>query len=117
MIVCRKDAISKERVEKWLADWEILRAEIHTSHATRDGKAKEIMLKGIDLYEVFIINVSQTSVEVVQLREEYEVLPINGVERLQFIKQRPGQYACYRQLDELFIETKKRMARLRLKKN
>ncbi|CAM5187085.1 YpoC-like domain-containing protein OS=Lysinibacillus sphaericus OX=1421 GN=LS41612_14865 PE=4 SV=1 [Lysinibacillus sphaericus] len=43
-----------------------------------------------------------------------EVLPINGVERLTFIKTKPGQYARYRQIDELFKETKKRTARLRL---
>ncbi|MGE7920216.1 YpoC family protein [Viridibacillus sp. NPDC093762] len=117
MIVCRKEAISKEQVDQWLANWEILREEIHSSHAARDGKAKDIMQKGIGLYETFIIKASNVTLESIQLSDEYEALPINGAERLQFIKRRPGQYACYRQLDELFIETKKRMARLRLKKD
>ncbi|MGE7621522.1 YpoC family protein [Viridibacillus sp. NPDC096237] len=116
MIECRKDAISKEQVNLWLEAWEILRAEIHSSHAARDGKAKDIMQKGIELYESFIVIASNCKTENILLTDEYEALPINGAERLQFIKGRPGQYACYRQLDELFIETKKRMARLRLKK-
>lgn len=114
MIDCKKEAISKELVDEWITKWEALRQGIHQSHTIRDGKAKEMMLNGIRLYESFIIRASNGKEHLLE-NEEYEILPINAMERLVFIKTRPGQYACYRQLDELFIETKKRCARLRLK--
>ncbi len=107
--------ISKERVDEWFAKWESLNADIFAAHERRDGSATELMQQGIELFEAFIVEGSQTEV-VFQRNVEYEMMPINGMERMKFIKARPGQYACYRQLDELFKETKKRCARLRLKK-
>ena len=114
MIECKKEAILKELVDEWIIKWESLRQEIHHSHTARDGKAGDMMNKGIQLYESFIIKASNGQDYLVE-NEDYEILPINAIERLSFIKSRPSQYACYRQLDELFIETKKRCARLRLK--
>ncbi|MGX9133862.1 YpoC family protein [Rummeliibacillus sp. JY-2-4R] len=113
MIECNKKAVSKENVDHWIEEWETLRQTIHQSHTSRDGRAKEIMLLAIKLYESFILSASDQ--QTLDENEQYEILPINAIERLTFIKARPGQYACYRQLDELFIETKKRCARLRLK--
>lgn len=113
MIECNKEAITKNRVDEWINEWEILKQSIHYSHTTRDGKAKDSMLKAIQLYESFILKASNQSEKILK-NEQYEILPINAIERLSFIKSRPGQYACYRQLDELFIETKKRCARLRI---
>ena len=107
--------ISKERVDEWYAKWESLNAEIFAAHDRRDGSATEFMLQGIELFESFIVEGSQTD-NGFNTQYIYEIMPINGMERFQFIKARPGQYACYRQLDELFKETKKRCARLRLKK-
>jgi hypothetical protein len=114
MIECKKEAILKEMIDEWITKWETLRQGIHHSHTARDGKAEELMIKGIQLYESFIIKASNGQDYLIK-NEEYEILPINAIERLSFIKSRPSQYACYRQLDELFIETKKRCARLRLK--
>ncbi|WP_397537713.1 YpoC family protein [Rummeliibacillus pycnus] len=114
MIECKKEAISKESLEKWMDEWELLRQSIHKSHTIRDGKAKEIMLNAIQLYESFVLKASGQQ-DALDENEQYEILPINAMERLSFIKARPGQYACYRQLDELYIETKKKCARLRLK--
>lgn len=114
MIECIKDEIAKEKVDAWLLEWQELSPIIHEAHDRRDKTAKMHMEQGIVLYEQFIATAS--GVIAVEDGEEYEVLPINAIERLAFIKHRPGQYACYRQLDELFTETKKRCARLRLKK-
>lgn len=113
MITVRKEALAKEEVDVWFAQWEELQREIHAAHDKRDGTAQPLMEKGIALFEQFLLDVSDTT-EQLDLQQTYEVLPINGAERLQFIKMRPGQYACYRQLDELYKETKKRCARLRL---
>lgn len=114
MILVNKEMISKERIDTWFAHWETLREDIHAAHDRRDGSALELMLKGIAHYEQLLIDSAQTD-GVFSINAEYELMPINGMERLQFIKMRPAQYACYRQLDELYKETKKRCARLRLK--
>lgn len=96
------EALEKEKVDAWFAEWAELEGKIHAAHDTRDGEAKGLMEMAILLFERLVQDAGD------------EVLPINGVERLTFIKAKPGQYACYRQLDELFKETKKRAARLRL---
>lgn len=114
MIDCIKEEISKEKVEAWLSQWQELSPVIHAAHDRRERTAKGHMEQGIILYEQFIATAS--GVDELQEGEQYELMPINAIERLAFIKHRPGQYACYRQLDELFTETKKRCARLRLKK-
>lgn len=114
MIQCNQEKIQKEQVDTWFNEWKSLAEKIHEAHDRRDRSAGDYMEQGINLYETFILQASnQTHFDV---EEEYEILPINAGERLAFIKRRPGQYACYRQLDELFLETKKRCARLRLKK-
>ncbi|CAM5181708.1 YpoC-like domain-containing protein OS=Ureibacillus acetophenoni OX=614649 GN=SAMN05877842_103294 PE=4 SV=1 [Ureibacillus acetophenoni] len=108
--------IQKEVVDPLFLEWESLSQQIHQAHDERNGLAHTLMEQGIALYERLIVKTSSDSSEELIEGEDYEVLPLNGKERLSFIKARPGQYACYRQLDELFKETKKRLARLRLKK-
>lgn len=113
MILVNKASISKEAVEAWFTNWETLREQIHVAHAARDGSAKPLMEQGIALFETFLVETAVSDMQGV----DYELFPVNGKERFDFIKMKPGQYACYRQLDELFKETKKRCARLRLKTN
>lgn len=96
------EAIAKEKIDAWFAEWTELEAKIHAAHDARNGEAKGLMEEAIVLFERLVQKAGD------------EVLPINGVERLNFIKAKPSQYACYRQLDELYKETKKRTARLRL---
>ncbi len=115
MILVNKEGITKEVVDAWFSEWEALREEIHMAHDRRDGSALGFMEKGIQLYEQFLVKHSQADAPFSK-SNDYEVMPINGMERFQFIKMRPAQYACYRQLDELYKETKKRCARLRLVK-
>lgn len=115
MITSNPKTINKEVVEPFFIGWETLSQQIHEAHDQRNGQANALMDKGIALYEKLIVTTSFNNSASIIPNEDYEVLPINGLERLQFIKARPGQYACYRQLDELFKETKKKLARLRVK--
>lgn len=114
MIQVNKDALSLEVITPYFEQWEQLSKQIFEAHDQRNGEAAPLMVEGIQLFEKLVINSSITN-STEMLREEYEVLPVNGLERLAFIKSRPGQYACFRQLDELFKEIKKKMARLRVK--
>ena len=113
MIEVNKDNISKEIVDAWFAQWEALQQDIHAAHEARNGEAKHLMEQGIAHFEKLLV---ESAADQVSADDDFELYPINGKERLAFIKAKPGQYACYRQLDELFKETKKRAARLRLKK-
>lgn len=115
MIEVKKEFITKERVDDWYSRWEQLNEQIFAAHDKRDGSAAPLMEQGIELFEAFIIECSNTN-EPFNSQVEYEIMPVNGMERFTFVKTRPSQYACYRQLDELYKETKKRCARLRLKK-
>lgn len=114
MIECLKEEITKDKVDSWLEQWALLKPQIEAAHTRRDRTAGSMMEEGIILYKQFILKSSESLV--FQKENEYEILPLNAMERLAFIDKKPGQYACYRQLDELFTETKKRCARLRLKK-
>ncbi|MDI7741372.1 hypothetical protein QMK38_05115 [Lysinibacillus fusiformis] len=117
MIKVSSESIIKEAVEPYFDQWNELSSQIHKAHELRNGtEAKSLMGQGIQLFENCILHCSDSASQSIVESEEYEVLPLNGMERLQFIKTRPGQYACFRQLDELFKELKKRLARLRIKK-
>ena len=113
MIEVNKHKISKEIVDAWFVEWEALQEAIHAAHEARNGEAETLMEKGVAHFEKLLVD---SAANQVSADADFELYPINGKERLAFIKAKPGQYACYRQLDELFKETKKRAARLRLKK-
>ncbi|WP_413362520.1 YpoC family protein [Lysinibacillus sp. 3P01SB] len=113
MIEVKQEAISKEIIDEWFSNWEKLRDQIHIAHEERSKETAVLMKQGIAHYEQLLLNSAGQNAT---LESDFELYPINGKERLEFIKMKPGQYACYRQLDELYKETKKRCARLRLKK-
>ena len=113
MIEVKQEAISKEIIDEWFGEWEVLREQIHAAHDERRKEAALLMEQGIAHYEKLLID---SAAKDAGPADDFELYPINGKERLEFIKMKPGQYACYRQLDELYKETKKRCARLRLKK-
>lgn len=94
--------LSQESVDTWYEQWQVVAQQIHTMHSERNKEVAVQMTQAIAHYEAFI---------------DEELLPTNGKERLAFIKARPGQYACYRQLDELYKETKKRIARVRIQRS
>ncbi|RUL55506.1 MULTISPECIES: YpoC family protein [Lysinibacillus] len=115
MIHVNTNAIDKDKTDPYFEQWEKLSQLIFEAHDERSGEAKSLMEQGISLFEQCVIFCSEADGMVMNEKEQYEVLPINGMERFQFIKARPAQYACYRQLDELFKEMRKRLARLRIK--
>ena len=114
MIEVNKDAISKDVIDAWFAEWESLSERLNEAHTTRNkALSLELMMNGIANYDKLLLDsaIGEATVDM-----DFELFPINGRERMQFIKARPAQFASYRQLDELYKETKKRSARLRLKK-
>ena len=114
MIAVNQEKINKEYIDEWYANWEILSSKLYIAHSERlKSEAFKLMEVGIAAYEALLL---QSAMDNATVEDDFELYPINGRERLTFIKARPAQFASYRQLDELYKETKKRAARLRLKK-
>lgn len=99
--------LTKEIIEPFFNDWDKMKETIEQAFRNRDPKDPQEMLNGIILYK--------------QLLEQcdFEIIPLNGPERLSFIEQRPTNFAAFRQLDELFAEMAKGIAakRIQLKRH
>ncbi|MCP2036330.1 hypothetical protein L1279_003372 [Planomicrobium sp. HSC-17F08] len=99
--------LTKEAVEPFFNDWDSLKKSIEPSFRNRSRTGQQEMLNGIRLYKQLLAHC------------DFEIIPLNGPERLSFIEQRPANFAAFRQLDELFSEMKKGIAskRIQLKRN
>ena len=83
------------------AEWDMLQGQLIKLFKVNNNSRKDFMEKGIILLEEIVIKVNQAT-------------PINFSERFDFIIQNKNNYVAFRQLDELFKETKKKLARLRV---
>lgn len=116
MILVQKDKISKLEVQSYLQKWEKMKTDILALHAMREETVGEDLLEALDLYYELIKHTHGLETLDGQIIEQLEALPLNGKERLDFIARSPKQYASFQQLDELFNETVKKIARIRVQK-
>ncbi|WP_342600884.1 YpoC family protein [Psychrobacillus sp. FSL H8-0483] len=84
-------------------DWIEIRVQLTELFKDKRKPTTELMENGI----VLLANV---------LEKAEGAAPLNFEERFAFIKKNKHNYAAFRQLDELFNETKKKIARLRVMK-
>lgn len=89
-------------MEPYFLAWEKQREQLQTLFRNRTAGAEAEMLEAIQLYEALLLHC-----------EAFDLSPINGEERLAFIKSNVRSFAAFRQLDELFTELKKGIARRR----
>lgn len=116
MIEVNKDKIRKEDVTVYLTKWERLKTDLLALHAMREETVGEDLLEGLELYYDLLQHCHNIpALKGIEI-ELLEALPLNGKERLEFIEKSPKQYASFKQLDELFDETNKKLARLRIQK-
>ncbi len=104
----------KEKIDVILNEWNEIKSCIQVSFNQRNKEVYKEMQDGISLYQKLLRQVSEASNCQDQILEDFEVLPLNGNDRYQFITNNPSLYVAFRQLDELFEETKKKIARLRI---
>ena len=104
-----------ENVKRMYEEWTSLSEKISNAHKERNQPVQQFMIRGIRLYEELLASTIKAEEFHIEDIHQYEILPLNGVERYHFISSRPEHYVSYIQLNELFIETKKKMARLRIK--
>ena len=104
----------KDHINVILQQWIAVKDHIQNAYEHKDKDVHSHMLVAVELYQKLLVEASDTDVfDSVELKN-YEVLPLNGEERFEFIVTQPSQYAAYRQLNELFEETSKKIARLRI---
>ncbi|ANU28126.1 YpoC family protein [Planococcus versutus] len=102
--------LTKEQTDPYFLEWARLSAELAYLHERRDKATGQAMQSSIKMFEQLLLHCRSALQD-----DEFE--PLNGSERLSFIKSSARTYAAYRQLDELFSELKKILARKRIEFN
>lgn len=91
-----------EKLEAHFAEWDKLRELLAPLYKTKDNSRSLVLGEGIALLG-----------EAIELAKD--AAPVNFQERFNFIEDHKHNYTAFKQLDELFKETKKKVAVLRLR--
>ena len=104
-----------------LSEWKKINEECQKLFSERKTKqALKPMKEGIALFFTFLFWIHNQPVQLKGWEEQVKKLsiqPVNLVERLTFIIQRPALYHSYIQLSELFRELEKHYVKSRIKKS
>jgi hypothetical protein len=107
--------INKELLAPYFDQWETVRDQIADFYDQKDYQAVELM-------KVAIVNYSELLEQGGKVSDDrrgkvvYTLLPLNGEERFEFVKDKILSHYAHVQLDALFTETKKKVARLAIQK-
>lgn len=108
------DTFNKDILIPYLEHWSSNREKIELAYEQKDHSAVDMMEVAIALYDEMLLHGGIEHDERSQLNVS-KLLPLNGTERLQFVKDKVRSHYSFVQLDALFLETKKKAARLSLK--
>ncbi|MEK3934717.1 YpoC family protein [Sporosarcina sp. FSL W7-1349] len=103
--------IDKEVLSPYFAEWETKRETIEALYAQKDKRAAEMMREAVGMYER-LLELGGVQTDARSGREGYRLSPLNGGERLEFVKAKLASHYAFVQLDALFGEMKKKAARL-----
>ncbi|MDE4086527.1 hypothetical protein PO902_15870 [Planococcus maritimus] len=105
MMLSRKSI--DQSVSPFYNDWAKLTQDIQSCFQQHAGGCQELIAQGYQVYEA--------------LRERLDGMfgsdapsPLNERERLEFVRNSKSAHAASRQLEQLFIELKKKIARVKL---
>ncbi|QUW22140.1 hypothetical protein JSQ81_00665 [Sporosarcina sp. Marseille-Q4063] len=102
---------SKELLAPHFEKWDLVKEEIEKLYSLKDKEVNTYMEVAIRDYEQLLeYGGSELNERTGNL--DALLLPLNGEERLQFVKDRIASHYAYIQLDALYTETKKKAARL-----
>lgn len=96
----------EHEIAPFFAEWAVLREQLISLHGQRSRQAAGTAVDAIALYKRLLMHCSP-----------FGLVPVNGEERLRFVEASPGNYAAFRQLDELFLEMAKKIAGKRSRLN
>lgn len=103
----KKVSLSKERIVPYFDKWESLMPEIQVRYDSKEDSSAEWMWIAIANYEELLEACSEVSGSTRQTKME----PLNGAERLQFIKDKIISPFALVQLSALYKEMRKKVAR------
>ncbi|MFS0576770.1 YpoC family protein [Sporosarcina sp. 179-K 3D1 HS] len=104
---------NKEIFAPYFAEWEAKRGTIEALYGEKDERAVDKMREAIAMYEGMLA-LGGVEIDARSGREVYRLSPLNGTERLEFVKAKLASHYAFVQLDALFGEMKKKVARLAL---
>ena len=107
--------INKELLAPYFDQWETVRDQIANFYDQKDHQAVELMKVAIDNYSELLEHGGKVSDDR-RGKVVYTLLPLNGEERFEFVKDKILSHYAHVQLDALFTETKKKVARLAIQK-
>ncbi|MER2088954.1 MAG: YpoC family protein [Sporosarcina sp.] len=106
-----ENRIDKELLAPYFEHWETMRNKIEAFYNQKDQQAVGLMESAIKMYSELLKNGGKV-VDDRKGKVVYTLLPLNGEERFEFVKDKISSHYAYIQLDALFTETKKKVARL-----
>ena len=102
---------SKELLTPHYDKWDVVKEEIEKLYSLDAKEAIKLMGIAILNYEE-LLEYGGSKLNKRTGKMEALLLPLNGEERFQFVKDRIASHYAYIQLDALYTETKKKAARL-----
>ncbi|WP_203246489.1 YpoC family protein [Sporosarcina beigongshangi] len=105
----------KERFTPYFDYWQQMRDEIEVCYGEKNRRAVELMQAAIANYSKLLELGGMVSDER-KGEAVFALLPLNGEERFEFVKDKIASHYAFVQLDALMTETKKKVARLAIQK-
>ena len=102
---------SKELITPHYDKWDVVKEKIEKLYSLDAKEAIKLMEIAIRDYEE-LLEYGGSEINNRTGKMEALLLPLNGKERFQFVKDRIASHYAYIQLDALYTETKKKAARL-----
>lgn len=103
--------INKEETTPYFEKWDSVALEIENLYKEKDKKAIELMLTAIENYEE-LLEYGGKEIDKQTGKSVYVLFPLNGEERIEFIKARIQSHYAHVQLNMLYLEMKKKVARI-----
>ena len=110
------ERFSKEHLAIHFQKWDAVKEEIKNLYHSKGKEVTSLMETAILNYEE-LLEYGGSGLNKRSGQVERFLLPLNGEERLQFVKDRIASHYAHIQLDALYTETKKKAARLSVMKN
>lgn len=105
------NSFDKEQTKPYFENWERVALKIEKLYDEKDERAVVLMLDSIDNFEQLLV-CGGRDLNTLPTESDYRLQPLNGKERLDFIKKRIKSHYAFVQLNMLYGETKKKVARL-----
>lgn len=97
----------KELFSPFFEHWQQVREEIETCYEQKNRRAVELMENAIANYSE-LLHLGGTALDDRKGKAVFVLLPLNGEERFEFVKDKITSHYAFVQLDALVLETKRK---------